>query len=273
MESSDNIDQDITFKYSRLLRQKDAKIRIFKVLSLFRKKLYDVPMVAKYRKYEYAEELDEEAIWIIFNLDQEFGKFQRHKKQISDFLQKITVLNPLMKTYEDELVYAKNQSDLNNYTALISYLRSYFHDKLTSENESGRRKQPMRKDEIQIAKNSRIEEFASNFFLTWAQFLENLELKKMTHVPPQPTESPKALATRYINDQYLDEHAVHKGVCKFAAVELSAQPLIRHKMKDNLNENGYLSTVLTEQGKKDLDLFHASYRVKLVQKMPLTQLK
>jgi len=66
---------------------------------------------------------------------------------------------------------------------------------------------------------------------------------------------------------------VHKGVCKFAAVELSAQPLIRHKMKDNLNENGYLSTVLTEQGKKDLDLFHASYRVKLVQKMPLTQLK
>lgn len=86
VESSDNVDQEITFKYSRLLRQKDAKIRIFKVLSLFRKKLYDVPMVAKYRKYEYAEELDEEAIWIIFNLDQEFGKFQRHKKQISDFL-------------------------------------------------------------------------------------------------------------------------------------------------------------------------------------------
>lgn len=45
-----------------------------------------------------------------------------------------------MKTYEDELVYAKNQSDLNNYNSLISYLRSYFHEKLSSENESGRRK-------------------------------------------------------------------------------------------------------------------------------------
>ena len=82
MQSSDRADQESTLKYSRLLRQKDAKVRIFKVLSLIRKKLYDVPMVAKYRKYEYAEELDEEAIWIIFNLDQEFGKFQRHKKQI-----------------------------------------------------------------------------------------------------------------------------------------------------------------------------------------------
>ena len=87
--SAERPDQE-AFKYSRLLRQKDAKVRIFKVLSLIRKKCYDVPMVAKYRKYEYAEELDEDAIWIIFNLDQEFGKFQRHKKQIKDFLQKIT---------------------------------------------------------------------------------------------------------------------------------------------------------------------------------------
>ena len=95
----------------------------------------------------------------------------------------------------------------------------------------------------------------------------------MTHVPPRPTETPLALATRYINDQYQNAHSVHKAVCKFAAVELSAQPLIRNQMKNTLNENGYLSTVLTEQGKKDLDLFHPSYRVKLVQKMPLSQLK
>ena len=97
-------------------------------------------MVAKYRKYEYADELDEEAIWIIFNLDQEFGKFQRHKKQISDFLSKITQLNPLMKVYEDELNYAKNQSELNNFNSLINYLRSYFHDKLSTELDGQNRK-------------------------------------------------------------------------------------------------------------------------------------
>lgn len=89
ISSGERAEQE-AFKYSRLLRQKDAKNRILKVLSLIRKKCYDVPMVAKYRKYEYAEELDEDAIWIIFSLDQEFGKFQRHKKQIKDFLHKIT---------------------------------------------------------------------------------------------------------------------------------------------------------------------------------------
>ena len=91
----------------------------------------------------------------------------------------------------------------------------------------------------------------------------------MTHVPPKPAESPLAFAMKYINDQYVDAHSVHKGVCKFAAIELSAQPVIRNQMKNHLNENGYLSTKLTEQGRKDLDLFHPSYRVKLVQKMPL----
>jgi len=50
----------------------------------------------------------------------------------------------------------------------------------------------------------------------------------MTHVPPRPAETPKILAQRYINEQYPTENLVHKGVCKFAAIELSAQPLIRN---------------------------------------------
>lgn len=43
-------------------------------------------------------------------------------------------------------------------------------------------------------------------------------------------------------------------------------------MKDHLHENAYISVNLTEQGKKDLDLFNPSYRVKLVQKLPLKNL-
>ena len=58
-----------------LLRKKDAKAKIIKVLQMLRVKLYDVPMIAHYRKHEYSDELDEDSIWIIFNLDQEYGKF------------------------------------------------------------------------------------------------------------------------------------------------------------------------------------------------------
>ena len=81
-----NIDPDTNrsldpeFKYGTLLRKKDAKAKIFRVLQLLRQKLYDVPMIAHHRKHEYSDELDEESIWIIFGYDQEYGKFLRQKK-------------------------------------------------------------------------------------------------------------------------------------------------------------------------------------------------
>ena len=87
-----------------------------------------MPTIVKYRKYEYADELDEEAVWIIFNLDQEYGKFLRHKKQIQDFLEKVTQFDGNMKVYLDELAYAKSKSELNDFNSLISYLRSYYHE-------------------------------------------------------------------------------------------------------------------------------------------------
>ncbi len=63
------------YKYDKLTRQKDGKAKIIKVLQMLRVKLLDVPLIAHYRKFEYADELDEESIWIIYNLDQEYGKF------------------------------------------------------------------------------------------------------------------------------------------------------------------------------------------------------
>lgn len=131
----------------------------------------------------------------------------------------------------------------------------------------------MKRDEIQIAKQGGIEQFAAHFSLSWVQFIENIEEKKMTQVPPRPNESPKILAQRFINELYPTETLVHQGVCKFAAIELSAQPLIRNKMKENISEHGFITTELTEQGRKDLDLFHPSYRVKCVNGLPLTTLR
>jgi hypothetical protein len=43
-------------------------------------------------------------------------------------------------------------------------------------------------------------------------------------------------------------------------------------LKKQLKEHAQISCILTEQGKKDLDIFHLSYRVKLVENMPLKQL-
>jgi len=60
----------------------------------------------------------------------------------------------------------------------------------------------LKRDEVQIALQGKIDNFASHFSLTWTQFVENIERKQMIHVPPGPTETPKQLAQRFINDQY-----------------------------------------------------------------------
>jgi transcriptional accessory protein Tex/SPT6 len=56
---------------------------------------------------------------------------------------------------------------------------------------------------------------------------------------------------------------------KFAAIELSVQPFIRKQLKQYIYQYGTLKTVPTEEGKKVLDPFHQSYRVKHIEGIPL----
>ena len=56
-------------RYSAQLVNTDAHKKIFKVLKLLRVEHLDVPMITRYRKYEYADELDEAAVWLIYNFD------------------------------------------------------------------------------------------------------------------------------------------------------------------------------------------------------------
>ena len=56
--------------YERFLNNPDAtKAKILNVLKMLRIDLLDVPMIVHYRSYEYKDELDEDSIWIIYNLD------------------------------------------------------------------------------------------------------------------------------------------------------------------------------------------------------------
>jgi hypothetical protein len=56
---------------------------------MIRVKYLDIPMICKYRRYEYEPELTEETVWLVYNFDIDYGKFQRAQSQVSDFLYKI----------------------------------------------------------------------------------------------------------------------------------------------------------------------------------------
>jgi hypothetical protein len=51
-------------------------------------------------------------------------------------------------------------------------------------------------------------------------------------------------------------------VCQFAAEELAAEPYLRSLIKKEIEDKGYITTEPTDKGKKDIDVFHPSYRVK-----------
>lgn len=42
---------------------------------MIRVDFYDIPMICKYRKYEYEPELTEDSVWLVYAFDLEYGKF------------------------------------------------------------------------------------------------------------------------------------------------------------------------------------------------------
>ena len=50
-------------KYAKMVHATGTREKVKKVLKMFHNDLFDIPMICKYRKYEYAVELDEDAVW------------------------------------------------------------------------------------------------------------------------------------------------------------------------------------------------------------------
>jgi hypothetical protein len=89
--------------------------KIMKLLSLFRHEHLDIPMITMYRKYEFTKDLTEEDVWVVFTLDQEYGKFTYEKNQILNFLNMMRSYNKEVTEYISELSFVNTQSQLNDY--------------------------------------------------------------------------------------------------------------------------------------------------------------
>ena len=72
-------------KHDYVQKFAETKLKICKVLKLFRCENCDVPYITRYRQNELIPELGAEDVWRIFNLDIEYGKFLIQKKQCDDF--------------------------------------------------------------------------------------------------------------------------------------------------------------------------------------------
>lgn len=214
---------DADNKLGKIANAKGTEDKVLKVLKMFHQDFYDIPLIVKYRKYEYDPELDEDAVWHIWNLDHEYGRYQKSKKQIHDFLFHLMRYESSVRTYLEELKFAKTQSELNNFSALIRYLRFIFADQLASS-EDGTKKQPQSRDEIQIARANNIHVFARECFIESKEFQENLQIRKLQNSPPEPKASPNTVASDFTANSkvYSEPSELLQAACRYAAVELAS---------------------------------------------------
>jgi len=61
---------------------------------------------------------------------------------VIDFLEKLKKTEPRVKSYLDELSYAKTLSEINNFNALIRFLRTANSEQFSEKDAGLMRKQP-----------------------------------------------------------------------------------------------------------------------------------
>lgn len=89
---------------------------------------------------------------------------------------------------------------------------------------------------------------------------------KQIFKPNNPQIGPKEMAKEYLRKEEEPPYDVINDMCAYTVIELSSQPDIRRGLKKHIYDNAFVTTEPTEKGKKELDVFHPSYRTKRVNK-------
>ena len=129
---------------------------------------------------------------------------------------------------------------------------------------------------LKFARYFNLDGFAKKFSLSQMEFENNLTklIKNINDsdlsLPPNLRVKPAQMAFDYVKDDLNDEIKMLTFTCKFAAIQLATYPFISLLFRDYLSEYGILSTAPTEEGLKELDVMHPSFRVKRIDKKKLS---
>jgi len=99
-----------------------------------------------------------------------------------------------------------------------------------------------------------------NYYIRPIHFIENYMNQMLLHRAPAKYSEIEVYLQNIADVNHCEQTI--QTMRKFAAIELSVQPFIRRSLKQQIIKHGLLFSCPTEEGKKVLDPFHPSYRVK-----------
>ena len=254
------------------------KKRILAVLEFYKKEFFDIPFIVYYRRMYFETELSQIDIWKIYELDKEFNKFIGYKDSVRRMFNSI---KQFFKNDDKQIAFLeqkfletaktiKDLNDLENYIILIKEMNNAIDLKEKA------RHGPVKKSFIQQVSSTKLPDFARSFSLSTYELAINLELLnngenfKLLKQPDEPLIKPKTAAFDKLKELgYEQEIILLTNVCRFLAAEIANYPYIKSFARKFFNQYATLTTTPTDEGKKELEALHPSYRVKRIIKKPI----
>jgi len=167
---------------------------------------------------------------------------------------------------------AKTIQDLKNMMEYIDYNKDKYLDK--NEKNDDDFLLPVRKGTINVVYNKEIEGFIEKFCLNSNDIASNIELirnkenySKLLH-PPTPDITLTDMCQK-MKIEGKERTDFTNNVCNLFAKEMMCHPYIKEFVYEYLRNSCYVSTMPTEEGEKQLDVFHPSYRTKRITERPI----
>ena len=276
-----NLSQEIKEEVDWISEQKNyndfinKKKKINTLLELYKKDFLDIPYIITYKFYLFEHDFTEKELWEIFELDYEYQKLLELKKKV---MNNFVSLEP----YLNEKIYhnmkekcidnAKTIQDLKNMMIYIDYNKDKYLEK--KANNDGDFILPVRKGSINFEYNKEIEKFIEKFCLNTNDIASNIELirnkenySKLLHPPTPDFTLTDMFQKMKIEGKERTEY--NYNVCNFFAKEMMCHPYIKEYVYEYLRNSCYVSTEPTEEGEKQLDVFHPSYKTKRINERPI----
>lgn len=161
--------------------------------------------------------------------------------------------------------------ELLDLEAYISFLKDLNYDDEVVKSLS--LKKPSKKSFVHKIAESQLLEFTKSFTISPYELSMNLDMlnkgKNIIYTPKDPEKGPASVAYKYLNDQFNLEIVVLTTVCRFIAFGLSSFPCLRGYIRDHFMQFAILTTTPTDEGKKELEAIHPSFRVKRIIRKPI----
>ena len=255
----------------------NKKKKVATFLELYKKDFYDIPYIITYKYYLFEHELQRKELWEIFELDKEYQKLMDFKKKvINNFNTLESYLNEkIFHTMKEKCIdNAKTMQELTNMMNYISYNKEKYLSNSNIQSEENIHIGPIRKSVLNVYFSENLDKCAKQFCLDSNDIASNIELirnkENLSNLlrPPEPDCSLTDLL-QTCKTSNLTESQFMENICNLIGKEMINHPYIKEFAYEYLRNNCYVSTNPTEEGKKQLDVFHPSFRTKRVRDRPI----